>query len=288
MSILHNTEVNGNKKWIYKIIVSLLALGVPLQIFPYIWMISSSLKDNTEVRAVPITLIPKVAHFENIIKFLLKTKLWDNLYNTLIYCFGTIIVQVTISALAAYALSKFKFKGSNIVFFFLLGTMMLDGNALMIPTFLMMLDFPIIHVNLIDNPLSVILAGSAWAWSVFMFKGFFDSLPNELLESARIDGATNSGIFTKIVVPLAKPAFAVVILNTFMAVYNSLYMPLILMPNKKGWSIMVKIFYLKQEYDIGWNALMMMLVVATIPVMIFYILCQKYIVQGISMTGLKG
>ena len=73
-----------------------------------------------------------------------------------------------------------------------------------------------------------------------------------------------------------------------MAVYNSLYMPLILMPDKKGWSIMVKIFYSMQEYDIGWNAMMTILAAATIPVMLFYILCQKYIVQGISMTGLKG
>lgn len=288
MAILHQTEINGNKKWVYRGIVGALIIGVPFQIFPYIWMISSALKDNVEVRAIPLTIIPKAAHFDNIMKVLLKTKLWDNFLNTMIYCFGTIIVQVTISALAAYALSKFKFKGAKFIFLFLLGTMMLDGNALMIPTYLMMLDFPILHVNLINNPISVVLAGSAWAWAVFMFKGFFDSLPSELIEAARIDGASDFGIFVRIIVPLSKPAFAVVVLNTFMAVYNSLYMPLILMPDSKGWSIMVKIFYASQQFDMGWNGMMVMLGAATIPVMVFYIICQKHIVQGISMSGLKG
>ncbi|MEN6313144.1 MAG: carbohydrate ABC transporter permease [Clostridiaceae bacterium] len=199
----------------------------------------------------------------------------------------TIMVQVTISSLAAYSLSKLKPKGHNYVLLFFVGTLMISEQTLLFPTYIMMYDFPLIHVNLINSFIAPVLAWSAWGWAIFLFKGFFDSVPNELMESARIDGANNLYIFGKIILPLSKPVFAVIILNTFMAVYNTFVVPLLLLPEENNWTLMVRI-YAAQEGRATWNEVIIMLTFATIPVLIIYMFAQKYIVQGINMTGIKG
>ena len=120
-----------------------------------------------------------------------------------------------------------------------------------------------------------------------VFKGFFDSFPKDLVEAAYIDGASNIGIFSRIVLPLTKPVFAVVTLNVFRAVYNTFMYPLMLLPNEKKWTLLVRI-YASQEGSTPWNYVMVMLTVAVLPVLVFYLCMQKFVVQGITMTGLKG
>lgn len=287
MPVLQNIELKGKGKRIYRAILLILVIGVPLQIFTYVWMLSNAFKDNLEIFKIPPSFIPDKFLWENITRTFSKYSLWSNLWNTLVLCIGTILIQVTVSSMAAYALSKLKPRGGKYILLFFLGTMMVSNQSLSFPTYIMMMKFPVLHVNLINSFWSLLLAFSAWAWAIFILKGFFDGLPNDLMESARIDGASNSMIFTRIVMPLSKPVFAVVILNTFMAVYNQFLFPLVLLPDEKKWPIMVRI-YGAQQGSAMWNEVMVMLVVATLPVVLVYLLTQKYIVQGISMTGLKG
>ena len=143
-------------------------------------------------------------------------------------------------------------------------------------------------VRMIDNLWSLILSFSAWAWAIFILKSFFDGLPQDLLESARIDGASNARVLWSIIMPLSKPVYSVVILNTFMACYNQFIFPLILLPDSKNWTIMVRIYAIQGSSSATWNQIMVLLGCATVPVLICYIAAQKYIVQGISMSGLKG
>ena len=177
-------------------------------------------------------------------------------------------------------------KGSKWVMSFFLGTMMINSQALAWPTYIMFTNF--FGMRLIDNLWSLILSFSAWAWAIFILKSFFDGIPKDLLESARIDGASSARILWSIVMPLSKPVFAVVILNTFMACYNQFIYPLILLPDSANWTIMVRIYAIQSSSSATWNQIMVLLGCATLPVILCYMFAQKYIVQGISMSGLKG
>ena len=210
----------------------------------------------------------------------------DACFLALLLCVGVILLQVTISTLAAYALSMLRPKGSKWVMSFFLGTMMINSQALAWPTYIMFTNF--FGMRLIDNLWSLILSFSAWAWAIFILKSFFDGIPKDLLESARIDGASSARILWSIVMPLSKPVFAVVILNTFMACYNQFIYPLILLPDSANWTIMVRIYAIQSSSSATWNQIMVLLGCATLPVILCYMFAQKYIVQGISMSGLKG
>ncbi len=271
----------------YAIIMVILAIGIPLQIFPYLWMTSGMFKSNREItRAIP-TLLPENPIWNNVPTVFEKFNLGQNIVNTMILCIGTILIQCTISILAAYALAKLRPKGSKYVLLFFVGTMMINEQAIAIPTYLMFQNFLGTGVSLINNFWSLLLAFSAWGWAIFLLKGFFDGLPTDLLESARIDGAGSLQVLVSIVLPLSKPVLAVIILNTFMAVYNQFLFPLILLPDSSKWTIMIRI-YAAQKGSATWNQTMVLLTFSTIPVLLVYIFAQKYIVQGITMTGLKG
>lgn len=287
MPALQKVELRSTKgKITYGMIWTILGVGIPFQIFPYVWILLSMFKANKEVRAVPPTFLPNQWLWQNIPETFQKYNLGQNMLNSFLLCLGVIVLQVTISTLAAFALSKLRPKGSKWVMSFFLGTMMINSQALAWPTYIMFNNF--FGLRLIDNLWSLILSFSAWAWAIFILKSFFDGLPQDLLESARIDGASNARILFSIMLPLSKPVYAVVVLNTFMACYNQFIYPLILLPDSKNWTIMVRIFAIQGAGSATWNQIMVLLGCATLPVLLCYILAQKYIVQGISMSGLKG
>ncbi len=288
MSLLHENEIKrGKGKRIYFAIMVFLVLALPVQLLPHAWMFFSMFKSPIEVFQFPPDLLPDQFLWTNITETFQKFDLWGNIRNTFVICAGVILVQVTISSLAAFSLSKLRLKGANILLMFFVGTMMISNQATVIPTYLMMFDFPLLHINLIDSPWSVILAFSAWGWTVFLFKNFFDTLPDALIEAARIDGASNLTIFLRIVFPLSLPVFSIAILNTFNAVYSQFMVPLMLLPSQNQWPLMVRIYAATQS-AVPWNQVMVMLTTASLPLILVYILCQKNIVQGIAMTGLKG
>ncbi len=273
---------------LYAVIISLLIIGIPLQVFPYFWMVTNAFKSNLEIMKLPPTVLPEHVFLQGVADTFRKYSLWNNILNTMILCGGIIASQVTISALAAYSLSKLKPKYSRTILLFFVGSMMISAQALMFPLYIMMVDFPLIHVSLINNFLAYILPGTSWGYTLFLFKGFFDGLPNELLESARIDGAGPLYIFTRIVLPLSLPVIAVNVLTTFVAVYNDYLFPLLVLPSEKRWTIMMRIFTAQNGSNATWNNIMVMLAVSTLPVIIMYLFAQKRLVQGIAMTGLKG
>lgn len=286
--LIHDSEIDKKKyKIIYYLILGILLIGIPIQIFPFIWLLSSSLKGAREIFELPPNLIPKSVRWENYIEVVNTLPLLKYFFNTFFLAFMTILIQVPISTLAAYSLSKIKPKGSKLILLFFLGTLMIPEQVLLIPTYLMMRHFPITGWNFINTYWAVLLPWAAWAWPIFIMKGFFDSIPNELVEAARIDGASNLYILTSIIVPLAKPILAVVVLQTFLAVYQQFVFPLVMMPDSKMWTIMVAIYNYQQSGNFGWHLIMVMLVYATIPMILVFLFAQKYLVQGIKLAGLK-
>ena len=171
MPALQRVEMKSRKgRLTYGVIMTILCVGIPMQVFPYIWILLSMFKANKEVRAIPPTFFPNKWLWENIPQTFAKYHLEQNILNSLLLCVGVILIQVTISTLAAYALSKLKPKGSKWVMTFFLGTMMINSQALAWPTYIMFTNF--FGVRMIDNLWSLILSFSAWAWAIFiLFRG---------------------------------------------------------------------------------------------------------------------
>ncbi len=283
MAIIQDSErKQGQGKRIYYGIVAILVISIPFQILPHLWMFFGMFKDKLEVMSFPPSLFPQHFLWGNIADTFRNFHLWNNIKNTMIICGGTILVQITISSLCAFGLSKLKIKHSEGLLLFFIGTMMISNQATIIPTFLMMNDW-----GLINSFWSIILAFSAWGWMVFLFKNFFDTIPEALMDAARIDGANNFVIFSKIIVPLSLPVFSIAILNTFNAVYSQFMVPLMLLPAKEKWPLMLQI-YTATVSAVPWNQVMVLLSTASLPLIVIYIFCQKYIVEGIVMTGIKG
>jgi len=289
MALITDNEYKMKKnKVTYGVIVAALSVGIIVQIFPFIWLISSSLKGVTDIFELPPRLIPKTFHFENYAQVFELLPLGRYFYNTMFIAALTIVLQIGVSTLAAYSLSKLKPLYGRAVLLFFLATMMIPEGATIIPRYLMMIDFPVTGGSLINSPWSLILPGAAWAWPIFLMKGFFDGLPNELFEAMKVDGASRLRTLFSLLVPLSKPIFAICILQTFLGVYNQFIIPLVMMPDSKQWTLMVAIYNMQASGNFGWHLIMVLLVISTIPLLVAFLFAQKYLVQGISMTGLKG
>ncbi|AEE97257.1 carbohydrate ABC transporter permease [Mahella australiensis] len=289
MALITDSEIKVPKyKGAYAIIIAILSIGIPIQIFPFIWLLSSSLKGIRDIFELPPRLIPKEFHFENYTQVFKLIPLGHYFYNTFLIAALTIAIQVSISILAAFALSKLKPKGSKYILLFFLATMMIPNEATMIPTYLVMRRFPITGWNLINTPWAVVLPWSAWAWAILLLKGFFDGLPDELFDAAKIDGASTMQVLISVMLPLSTPIIAIVVLQTFLAVYQQFAFPLIMMPDSKAWTITVAIYNMESSGNFGWHLIMVLLVYATIPMLIVFLFAQKYLVQGIKLTGIKG
>jgi multiple sugar transport system permease protein len=289
MPIIQENELKrGGAKWIYRGIMLCLIVFIPIQVLPHLWMFFGMFKGRLESIKLPPSLFPEKFLWENIPTTFKSLNIWRSALNTLILCAGTIISQVTISSLAGFALSKLRLRGSNLLLLFFIGTMMISGEATVIPLYLMMFKFPITNWNLINTFWALILPFTAWGWAVFLFKNFFDSLPSALFDAAKIDGAGNITIFTRIVIPLSAPVFAIVIYNTFNAVYNQFMLPLMMLPSAEKWPLMVQIYTTQNSSSYALNQVMVLLTFASLPLILAYIFCQRYIVEGVVMTGIKG
>ncbi len=200
--------------------------------------------------------------------------------NTIILCLSMIIAALTINPLAAFALSRFGLSYTYKILLFCLATMAFPAEVTMIPNFLLIKQF-----GLLNTYWAIILPGVASGFSIFLFKGFFDSLPEELFEAARIEGCSELGMFWRIAVPLSKPIFAVIALGAFMAAYGSFMWALVVCQNPRMWTLMVWLYEFQQIFEP--DAVMAALVLAAIPTLVVFILCQKVILKGIIVPTFK-
>lgn len=284
MAVIQNIErKKGKGKWVSRLITGLLCIGIPIQIFPYVWMALNSFKSSAEITTYPLSFLPREWYFDGVLQIFDRYNLGHNLYNTAFIVIAVLLIQVPTSAMAGYSLSKMRPKYGNLVLLFILGTMMISGQALMFPLYIM-----VANLGLLNTKLSVILSSCTSAYAVYLFKGFFDGIPKELQESAVIDGAGNLRIVANIIAPLSKPVFAVTIMRTLMGVYNDYVMPLMFMPNEEQWTLMMRVFNVQNTVSSRVNDVYILLAISTIPIVLIYLFVQNLIAEGIVMTGIKG
>ncbi|HEV7215707.1 MAG TPA: carbohydrate ABC transporter permease [Chloroflexota bacterium] len=273
-------------------LLSRLLLYITLIVFaivfigPFAWLISNSLKDAAHV--FDATWIPQPVYWDNYVKMFQAAPLLMGLRNSVIVAVLAVSSVVVSSSMVAYGLARLRFPGSNIVFIGVLATMMLPGAVTMVPVYLI---YKQLHMVNTFQPLWVSnLFGSPFY--IFLLRQFFLTIPQEIVEAARVDGANFYRIFLSIMLPLVRPAMVAVAIFEFQASWNNFMGPLIYLqdPNLRTLPLLLQIFVgsLGQGGQMLWNLLFAVSVMITIPMIVIFFMAQKYFIQGIATTGLKG
>lgn len=271
------------KRWIKRIpIYVFLIIGASIMFIPFIWMITTALKPNNEIFTNPPTFLPRNPNWKNFVIAWESGNYTRYLINTLIISILTTVITLFISSLAGYTFAKFQFKGRNILFFLFLGTMMVPMQVTMIPVFLM-----VSKLRILNTYWAVVLPLSANAFGVFLMRQYMMTIPTEMIEAARIDGCSEFRTFLQIVLPLTKPALTTLGSLTFLAAWNEFLWPLIMLDSPDMMTLQVALTQFQGQYEIKWNLLMATSALSIIPILLIFIVFQRYLVEGIAMSGLK-
>ncbi|MBA3825458.1 MAG: carbohydrate ABC transporter permease [Ktedonobacterales bacterium] len=275
---------------VHWLIFGVLCLGSVATIGPLLWMVSGALKPSIEIFSTPPILWPASPQWLNFVTAWQQLNSLRYLANTAILAGGAVVLQLLVSATAAYALSKLKPIFSNVMLFFFLSTLMVPAIAYLIPQYFTVIHLPILGVSLIGTWWAIWLPEAANAFNIIILKSFFDSIPNELLEAAKIDGANAWQIFTRIVLPNSLPALAVVAMFTIFATWKDFLWPLLVLndPNTQPISVALYQQGIAQNSYQPQNVLLAGFVIATIPPLILFLIFQRQIMRGVVTTGLKG
>lgn len=262
--------------------IALILLSI-LTIIPFAWMLSASLKLNKDVFAWPMEWIPSVPQWQNYVSIWTKIPLLKYITNTAFLTIVVTLLQLLTSSFAAYAFAKLHFKGKNLLFLGYIATIAMPWQVYMVPQFMMMSE-----MGLNDKLTAMICLQAFSAFGVFLMKQFYDGIPDELCEAARIDGLSEYGIWWRIMLPLSKPSLATLTIFTFVNTWNDFLGPLLYLhtDSKKTLQLGLRMFI--GQYSAEYGLIMAASVVALIPVLIVFLALQKYFVQGIASSGLKG
>lgn len=276
-------KISTNKAISTIAIQVILVLLAVLALFPFVWMVSTSLKGTEEAFRYPPSLIPEDIKWGNYKKAMTALPFGLAYLNSIKLALINVIGQVITSAMAGYALGKLKFKGHNAVFTGFIAVMMVPYTVISIPLFMIFSQ-----LNLIDTHLAIILMTVAYMpMGVFMCRQFIMAIPDELMEAGIIDGANYGYMFFKIVLPLIKPALASLGIFSFMWNWNSFYTPLIFLTSQENFTVPLLLNMFKGKYTVDWSLIMAASTIAVIPVLVVYLFGQKYIIEGITITGMK-
>ncbi len=260
---------------------------VPLSLIaflPFIWMILGAFKTGAEIRQIPPTFFPKHFTLDNFRTVLHDPNLPLLLFyrNSAIIAISNVIQVLFTSSLFGYIFAKFRFKGGNILFWFILATMMIPSQLTMIPGYLILA-----RLHLINNLLGLIIPSAIDPFGIFLFRQFAYSIPTDLLDAARVDGAGEFQIYRRIVLPQMGPALATFGLLTFMFNWNAYLWPLIVLTEQKVRTLTIILTWYSTRMGNKYHLTMAAAVLVIMPVLILFMFVQRWIVEGITMTGLK-
>ena len=260
-----------------------LILIAVIMVVPFLWMLSTSLKTQYDAVKIPPVWIPDPPQWENYVKLFTVQPMFQFMLNTIKIVFFVVLGQLFFSSLAAYSFARISFKGRNVVFFFYIATLMVPGQVTMIPTYLMFAK-----AGLTDNHLALILPAFFSAFGVFLLRQCFMSLPRELEEAAEIDGCNPFMTYWRIMLPLVVPAMLTLGVFTLMNTWNDYMGPLIYLSSPEKYTMTLGIAYFKGVYTTQWNLVMAGSIVSVVPILIAYLCAQKYFIEGIAFSGVKG
>ncbi len=261
---------------------ALLLMGALAMLLPFAWMISTSLKSKAATFVTPPQLLPADPTFANYVSVFESAPMDRFLMNSVFVSSLSTLLLVLFAAMSGYAFARIEFKGREVLFYGYLATMMVPQQVTLTPLFIIM--------NYLDwgnTYQALILPGSFSAFGTFLMRQFFAGIPVEIEEAAFLDGAGHIAIFFTIAIHLSKPAIATLSIFAFMASWNSFLWPLIITSDTSMMTLPLGLSFLQGRWTTDWNVLMAGTVIGTLPVLAVYVFTQKYIIKGLSHTGLK-
>ena len=270
---------------IVQLLIAYLALGIGSlwALFPFLWMISTSLKSDSQVLIYPPAWVPTPAVWGNYQAVLKLVPFGQFLVNTTIVAVTVTILELITSSFAAYAFARLRFPGRDKLFLLYLGTLMIPGQVTIIPNFLVMS-----WLGWVDTYAALIIPAAFSAFGTFLLRQFFLTIPPELEQAARMDGCSYFGIYRHIILPLSGPALATLAVFGFMTQWNAFLWPLIVTNKETMRTLTVGIRYFGDEAAGQFNYLMAGTVMSIIPILILFLLLQRHFVRGIALTGMGG
>lgn len=263
---------------------TLLALLALVFVLPLIWMLSTSLKADQQIFAMPPQWIPETIMWGNYLRVLEVMPFWTYLFNSVLITGLTIVGTVLSGSLVAYAFACLEWPGRDKLFILVLATMMLPMQVTMIPLFVLFKDIG--WLNTI-KPLTVPAFFGGGAFTIFLLRQFFMTLPKSLFDAARIDGCTEIRIWWSIVLPLARPALASVAILTFMFSWNDFLGPLIYLSDRMSGTLALGLAMMVGQHQTDWALLMAASILMMLPILLLFFFFQRYFIQGFTMSGIK-
>jgi ABC-type glycerol-3-phosphate transport system permease component len=258
------------------------ALFAILFAFPLYWMVVSAVSPLADLRAGDYGILPHALLTSNF------TRAWQTypfdrwLLNSTVIAVVSVALTVSINVVCGYAFAKLRFPGRDLLFLLIISTLMIPIQVLMVPQFQIVTGF-----GWLNSDLGVIVPRAAEAFGIFFARQYFRSIPDELIEAARIDGAGEFTILRRVALPLAKPLIAVLIIFTFMWRWNEFAWPLIILKDTDAYTMPIGMLFLKGQYSTDVTALMSMAIAATAPMVLVFAFFQRYFVEGLVRSGLK-
>lgn len=273
------------KAVVSKVIIYVVLIIIALaMIVPFLWMLSASIKSDREVFQMnPFVWIPETPKWSNYTNIWTKIPFGKFIENTVFLTVIVTCLQLLTSSFAAYAFGKLNFKYKNLLFMAYLSTIAMPWQVYMVPQFIMMRK-----MGLNDKLLAIICLQAFSAFGVFMMKQFYEGIPYELCEAARIDGMSEYRIYSNIMLPLSKPALSTLTIFTFVATWNDYLGPLIYLKSQEKKTIQLGLKMFIGQYSSDYGLIMAGSVISLVPVLIVFMILQKYFVEGVASTGLKG
>lgn len=264
---------------------------------PFAWLISASFQTSGDIFSWPPQWIPENPTFEGYIRFFTETDAARWFLNSAFVATSVTVLQLFFNSMAAFVFAKRRFPGRDIIFVIFLATMMVPPQVTMIPNYLILQHIPLFGGNdllgqgghgMLDSYWGLILPGAVSAFGIFLLRQFMMGIPDDLLDAARIDGASEFTVYWRIMLPLCRPVLAATAIFTFMAAWEDFLWPLIIMSDPEKFTAPLGLALFVQKNQTDWGLLLAGSVIASLPMVIIFIIFQRQFVQGIAMSGIKG
>ena len=282
---------------LYLLLYAALITAALSMLIPFVWMVFTAFKPKDEIFKMPPIIFTTHYTLEHFARAMTRGKFATYFGNSLVVSGSTTVLNTLICAMAGYAFSRLVWRLREMLFMVVLAVMMLPGLVALIPTFLIVKATPFAGGNnwlgqggtgWLDSYPGLVVPALGGGFAVFLLRQFFLTLPKELEDAARIDGCAEFTIFSRIIVPLSKPVLAVVAIFTFQGSWNEFIWPLVIVQSDKMRTVQLGLTLYRTQHTIDWGALMAATTIATMPTVAIFLGAQKYFVQGIALTGIKG
>lgn len=260
-----------------------LTLGATATFVPFLWMLLAAFKPQKEIIAFPPALLPAQPTLENVLRVWTRVQFARYFANSLLVAMALTLIVLLTSAFVGYVLAKYRFPGREVLFICVLAAMMIPWPITILPRYQLM-----VWTGLINTLWALIVPGLFNSFGIFMMRQFMHGIPDELLDAARIDGASELRIFGQIVLPLTRPALAALAILEFIWSWESFIWPLLVLNSKSRFTLPIGLASFNQEFTSDFGALMGGALIAVLPMLVVYLLLQRYFVAGIALTGQKG